>query len=61
MLKSCGELYLAMKPVLIDRGGQLRIQNLEHHFSVESRVLRDKNARHAAPAQLAFHAVRGAE
>ncbi len=58
VLKTRGEPDLALEALRRHAGAQVRRQQLDHDVSAESPVLGEKDARHAAAAQLSLDGVR---
>ena len=61
MLELGGDLDLALESIDVDAGDQLRAEELHHDPSTECRLLGDKDAGHAAAAQLTLDQVGGAD
>ena len=61
MLQLGGELDLAPEPIHAHAGGELGEQHLDDDPAAERGLVRQEDARHAAPAQLALEPVGVAE
>jgi len=57
VLKAGGKLDLALEALDVDRGRELRRQDLDHDVAAERRLLSEKDARHAAAAELTLEAI----
>ena len=61
MLKTRGELYLALEPIGLDARTHIRRQHLNHNFSIQLNLAGDKDPAHPRARKLSQYEIVPAE